>query len=203
VISYRFADYGTPLRTIPANQAARYHLGNESDSTQYLCLHPLGPLAELMRSNSLRTPDQIRAVHTRTWALEVDVADLPSIGFDNAADFGMEAADLVADERTGCQELATRVRNELPGIIVPSAALPGTRNAILFGSRVAAPYLTDPVSFIDVPASITAQDGRPLLSLIDVVRFIGEPHAALQAWERRDAFTFREPSWSLEAERQK
>lgn len=203
MISYRFADYGTPLRTIPANQAARYHLGTESDPTQYLCLHPLGPLAELMRSNSLRTPDQIRAVRTRTWALEVDLADLPGIGFDNAADFGIEPADLVADERTGCQELAARLRNELRGIIVPSAALPGTSNAILFGSRVAAPYLTDPVSFIDVPASITAQDGRPLVSLIDIVRFTGEQHAGLQAWERGDSFTFSEPNWSLETETRK
>jgi hypothetical protein len=197
VICYRFASFATPLRTVPASQAARFNRGDEGDPTQYLSMHPLGPFAELMRNADLRTPEQVRAVRTRTWALEVPIEDLTEISFDTADEFGIGAENLVADDRETCQELATRVRGRLAGIIVPSAALPGTRNVILFGPRVAAPYLTTPVSAIDIPASVTAQDARPLTSLLDIVRFVGNPHPALDAWLQGTRFTFTEPEWAL------
>lgn len=197
MISYRFAAYATPLRTIPASQPGRFNRGDESQPTQYVCLHPLGPLAELMRNADLRSPDQIQAVQMRTWALEVPTDDLPEITFDTAEFFGINAEQLVGDDRSACQALALRLRTQIPGAIVPSAALPGTRNAIIFGPRVAAPYLTQPVSTLDIPASITAEGGRPLLSLISMVRFVGEPHAGLEAWRDGTGFEFSEPDWSI------
>jgi RES domain-containing protein len=197
VIAYRLAAFATPLRTVPASQPARYNLGNEAEPTQYLSLHPLGPLAELMRNHDLRTVPQVLAVRARTWALKVETDGLAEIGFDNAADFGIEAKELVDDNQLACRRLAGELRRRLPGIVVPSAALPGTRNVVLFGPRVAAPYLTRPVSTLDIPASITAEDGRPLVSLLDVVRFKGEAHAALEAWSTGASFSFREPDWSL------
>ncbi len=200
MICYRFASFATPLRAIPAGRPGRFNRGDEDDPTQYLSLHPLGPLAELMRNADLRTPEQVRAVRARTWALEVPVDDLTEIGFDTAHEFGIDARDLVADDRSACQELAERLRSQLPGVVVPSAALPGTRNVVLFGSRVAAPYLTTPFSAIDIPASITAHDARPPVSLLDIVRFVGEAHPALASWERAVAFSFVEPDWSLTRE---
>jgi RES domain-containing protein len=200
VICYRFVSYATPLRTVPATQPARFNGGGEDDPTQYLALHPLGPHAELMRNADLRTPQQIRAVKTRTWALEVPLDDLTEITFDTAADYGIGAEDLVADDRRACQQLAAQLRGQVPGIIVPSAALPGTRNVVLFGARVAMPYLTTPVSTIDIPASITAQDGRPLISLLDRVRFVGDVHPALHAWQHGTAFRLVEPDWALTRE---
>jgi hypothetical protein len=200
VICYRFASFATPLRTVPAGQAARFNRGDEDDPTQYLSMHPLGPHAELMRNADLRTPEQVRAVRTRTWALELPLEGLSEIGFDTAREFGIGPHDLVADDRNACQELAARLRGRVPGIIVPSAALPGTRNVVLFGTRVAAPYLTTPVSVIDIPSSITAQDARPPTSLLDVVRFVGDPHPALDAWERGTGFSFTEPDWALARE---
>ena len=79
MICYRFAAYATPLRTVPAWQPARFSWGDENEPTQYLSLHPLGPLAELMRGADLRSPAQVRAIRTRTWALRVslDVFDGP------------------------------------------------------------------------------------------------------------------------------
>ena len=71
MIAFRYADYDTPLRTEPASRPGRFHRGTESLPTQYLCLHPLGPLAELMRGSDLRRPEQVRAVAARTWALEI------------------------------------------------------------------------------------------------------------------------------------
>lgn len=200
MICYRFATYATPLRTVPAGLPARYSRGDEDEPTQYLALHPLGPLAELMRNADLRTPEQVRAVQTRTWALDVPPDDLPEIAFDTADQFGITAEELVADDRSACQQLAAQLRGPVAGIVVPSAALPATRNVVLFGPRVAAPYLTEPVSTLDIPASITAEHGRPLVSLLDIVRFVGDPHPALQAWQQGTSLSFVEPEWALTRE---
>jgi hypothetical protein len=197
VVCYRFAAYATPLRTVPAWQPARFSRGDEDDPTQYLTLHPLGPLAELMRNAELRAPEQVRAVSTRTWALEVPIEDLPEITFATAERFGITAEQLVGDDYGPCQDLASRVRAQVEGLIVPSAALPGTRNVVLFGPRVAAPYLTRPVDSLDIPASITADGARPPGSLRELVRFAGDRHAALDAWQNGTEFRFAEPNWSL------
>jgi hypothetical protein len=197
VIVYRFAAHGTPLRTVPASQPGRYNLAAQPDPTQYLALHPLGPLAELMRSADLRTPEQIRAVRTRTWALDVNLEELPEVTFETADEYEISAEELVSDDYRACQDLAGRLRGQVAGLIAPSAALPGTRNAILFGPRVSSPYLTGPVSELDVPASITAEDGRPLESLAAIVRFKGDTDPALHAWQRDAEFRFAEPTWAL------
>jgi hypothetical protein len=198
VIVYRFAAYSTPLRTVPASQPGRFNKGDETQPTQYVSLHPLGPLAELMRNADLRTPEQIRAIQMRTWALDVPLDDLPDISFDTADLYGIAPDALVSDDRTTCQEFAATLRPETEGALVPSAALPGTKNAVLFGPRVAAPYMTTPVSTLDIPASITADGGRPLLSLIELVRFVGQPHSALEAWKQQKTFAFSEPDWSIQ-----
>ena len=197
MVCYRFAAYSTPLRTVAAWQSARFSRADESEPTQYLSLHPLGPLAELMRNADLRAPDQVTAVSTRTWALEVGLDGLAEITFDSAAEFGIAPEELVADDHRPCQQLAARIRRSFPGAIVPSAALPGTSNVVLFGPRVAAPYLVAPVADLDVPASITADHGRPPVSLRSLVRFRGQPHAALAAWQTGTSFGFVEPDWSL------
>jgi hypothetical protein len=197
VVCYRFASYATPLRTVPAWQPARFSRGDEDEPTQYLALHPLGPLAELMRNAELRSPDQLRAVSTRTWALEVPIEALPEITFATAEQFSISAEQLVGDDYSPCQDLAARLRADIDGLIVPSAALPGTRNVVLFGPRVAAPYLTRPVGVVDVPASITADGARPPGSLRALVRFAGDRHTALDAWRSGTEFLFAEPDWTL------
>jgi hypothetical protein len=197
VIVYRFAAYSTPLRTVPASQPGRFNRGDEDQPTQYVSLHPLGPLAELMRNADLRSAPQIQAVRMRTWALDVPLEDLPDVSFDTADLYGITPDELVSDDRDPCQAFAQKLRTESPGAVVPSAALPGTKNAVLFGPRVAAPYMTTPISTLDVAASITADGGRPLTSLLERVRFVGEPHPALEAWRQKTPFEFREPDWSI------
>jgi hypothetical protein len=196
MIAYRHAKHGNPLRTEPARQAARYHTAAESSPTQYLCLHPLGLFAEIVRANSLRQADQARHVRARTWALRLDDEGLMEIGFEKAGEFAVEAADLVDDDPTACQRLAADLRARgARGIVVPSAALPGTQNVVLFGPRVGSPYLLEPLAEVDVPASITTEDGRPIASLLDRVRFRGDEHAALVAWQQGQPFEFQEPDW--------
>jgi hypothetical protein len=128
------------------------------------------------------------------------VQGLLEITFDTAGEHGLEAADLVSDDQTRCRGLAARLRGAgARGMVVPSAALPGTGNVVLFGARVGSPYLLEPLGEVDVPASITAHDGRPVASLLDRVRFRGDEHAALAAWRRGEEFAFDEPDWSMGA----
>ena len=80
----------------------------------------------------------------------------------------------MADDQSRCRRLAARLRGAgAAGIIVPSAALPGTESVVLFGPRVGSPYLLEPLGEVDVPAGITAHDGRPVASLIGLVRYRG------------------------------
>jgi hypothetical protein len=197
VAGYRLASWRRPLRTEASRVAGRFHRMTEDSPTQYVCLHPLGPWAEFVRSSGLRTAEQLALVRHRTWALRVDLAGLPRIGFDDAGEYGMRPGDLVSDDLRACHRLAGRLRADgAAGAIVPSAALPGTDNVVLFGERAAAPYLVEPVSAVDVPASLTADGGRPPLGLLDRVRRRGAPHAALEAWRAGETFRFAEPSWA-------
>ncbi len=196
-VAYRLASWRRPLRTEPSRVAGRFHRMTEESPTQYLCLHPMGPWAELARAVDLRTRDQLAVVRQRTWALRVDLAGVVRIGFAEAADHGVRPGDLVSDDHRACHRLADRLRAAgVPGAIVPSAALPGTDNVVLFGERAAAPYLVDPISAVDVPASLTADGGRPPLGVLDAVRRPGAPHAALEAWRAGEELRFAEPSWA-------
>lgn len=198
-VAYRLASYATPLRALPSRVPARFHRGDEVTPTQYLCLHPLGPFAELMRGHDLRNAGQVAQVRARTWALVVELDGLLRIGFDVAEEHGIRPGGLVGDNHRPCQALADRLRLAgVPGIVTPSAALPGTENVVLFGPRVGSPYLLPPLGAVDVPASVTAETGRPLVGLLERVRYRRRPHPALQAWRRGRAFELDEPDWSLE-----
>jgi RES domain len=197
VAVYRLASWRRPLRTEPSRVAGRFHRVTEESPTQYLCLHPLGPWAEFLRASDLRTAGQLSLVRHRTWAARLDLAELLRIGFEEARAYGLRPGDLVSDDLRACHRLADRLRAvPAPGAIVPSAALPGTDNVVLFGERAAAPYLVEPLSAIDVPASVTADGGRPPLGLLEGVRRRGAPHAALEAWRADEPFRFAEPSWA-------
>jgi hypothetical protein len=197
VTAYRLASWRRPLRTEPSRIAGRFHRMTGESPTQYACLHPLGPWAEFLRGSGLDVPAQLALVRHRTWALRLDVGGLVRIGFDEARAHGLRPGDLVSDDHRPCHRLADKLRAEgVPGAIVPSAALPGTENVVLFGERAAAPYLVEPVSPIDVPASLTADGGRPPQGLLAAVRRRGMPHAALDAWRAGEPYRFAEPSWA-------
>ena len=66
---------------------------------------------------------------------------------------------------------------------------------MLFGERAAAPYLVEPLSAVDVPASLTADGGRPPLGVLERVRRRGMPHAGLEAWRAGEPLPPAEPSW--------
>ena len=186
---FRLADHGPPLRVVPARRPLRYSRGDEGEPTQYLALHPLGPLAELARANDLRQPEQLELAYARLWALRVEPGEVVEVGFENAERFGLTAAALVSDDHTACQALASRLRGAVGGMVVPSAALPGTRNLVLFGARVATGFDAPIIdAAVDAAASPTAARGRGPGTLSDAVCFRGRRHRGLAAFERGEEF---------------
>src|SRR3954471_17406528 len=102
---YRLRDEGPPLRVWPVRRPARYSRADDAEPTQYLALHPLGPLAELARANDLRRPEQLAALQTRLWMLRLPPLDLLEVDFASAHEHGLDAADLVSDDHAACQAL--------------------------------------------------------------------------------------------------
>jgi hypothetical protein len=183
VTGYRIAAYDTPFWVSPNRTPGRYHVPGRRP-TQYLCGHPAGPWAELLRATDERDPNAVTQMKTRLWAARIPEPIL-EITFDTAGTFDLTADDLVSDDWAACQRLAEVVATDatLPGVLsVPSAALPGTVTYVLLGPRVAIPFDAVPIDDEDVAAAHLAEDARPLAALQANVRFRGMAHAGLTAW---------------------
>jgi hypothetical protein len=185
VVAYRHAAYDSPWWVIPSTRAGRFNRAYEDDPTQYLALHPLGPTAELLRKQ-LRGPDLDRAgtILANLWAVLVDIEGSIDITFDNcSSDYGITPQQLVGDDYAPTQALADRLRGAgVTTFTAPSAALPGTDNLILFGPRVAHPYLMIPVTPEECPTGHLTDGARPSGEALPLVRWKGATHVALDAW---------------------
>jgi hypothetical protein len=184
-VAFRIAGWDTPLWVNPNRSAYRFNRSGQ-DATQYLALHPLGPWAEYLRGENRRTPELLAGLRARLWAIRIpdDVVERV-LGFDGARGFGLEPEDLVADDHERCRAFADALRNDRsapPLLRVPSAALPGTENLVVFGPRVAIPWNVEPIDESELSVSVAAEQARPPDALLDLVRFRGEPHAGLDAW---------------------
>jgi hypothetical protein len=194
-VAFRVANHDTPFWVNPNRSAGRYNAAGDPP-TQYLTLHPLGCVAEVLRGQDLRTPERLRERMVRIWAVRIDLGDAERLAFDDAAAHGLDPRDLIADDQRACRRWARGVRGAGgPSTwIVPNAALPGTENVVVFGERVLAPYHQPPVDAeLDVPATIVGD-----LSLLPEVvlaqtRFRGRPHAGYEAWRRGAPYDYREP----------
>ncbi len=199
LVAFRIANYETPLWSVENFSAGRY---NEADSgfTQYLSLHPLTPWAELLRNEDRRTRERALLMRYPLWALRAQLDPAPfELSFDNAHELGLDAEDLVADERGPCRSLARAFRDEgRTAFLAPSAALPGTRNLIVLEPRVLASWEQVPLDAVDWPGSLTSQDGRCPEGLWELVHYrrAGVRHPGLEAWETGTEFRFEEPEVS-------
>lgn len=185
VVAYRHAAYDSPWWVMPSTREGRFNGADEEEPTQYLALHPLGPTAELLRKQ-LRGPDPDHADRMRTnlWAVLVDATGSVDVTFDNCASgYGITPQELVGDDYGPTRALAARLRGAgLPGFTAPSAALPGTDDLILFGPRVAHPYLEVPVTPEECPTGHLSDGARPAREVLPLVRWRGAPHSALDVW---------------------
>jgi len=181
LVAFRAAAWDTPLYIGPSRRSYRFN-DDQSDATQYWALHPLGPLAEMLRWRHIRTAAFAAELRVRLWAARFDDDRILRIGFDDAHHHGIDGAELVSDDYNRCQQWASSLRATAPGIIVPSAALPGTENLVLFGPRVRGPYGAGPIDVqLEVPTDPTPEAGQPPEDLLRLVRWRGTSHAGLDA----------------------
>ncbi|HTU95594.1 MAG TPA: RES family NAD+ phosphorylase [Solirubrobacteraceae bacterium] len=196
VVTFRLANYETPLWSVENFAAGRYNRAG-SGVTQYLSLHPLTPWAELLRNEDRRTRDRAVLMRYPLWAIRAQLADEPRrLTFDTASQFGLDPGDLVADDFSRCQSLADTLRSSgTRAFTAPSAALPGTTNLVVLEPRVLVSYNQVPLDELDWPGSVTAQDGRCPDGLWELVHYraAAARHRGLEAWERGETLPFREP----------
>ncbi len=190
LVGYRWADWDTPLWIDENRNPGRWHAVGDGP-TRYWALHPLGPWAERLRMDGIRTAADLRGIASRTWAADFrfEGDELERISFDNAGRFGLDAVDLVADDRSGCRNVAQQLRRHVEAIVVPSAALPGTENLIVFGQRAMSPYGDRPPDrLLDIPSGVTADAARPPDALLNLVRHFGSAHRGYSEWEKGNVF---------------
>ena len=180
VTAYRLASWDTPLWVSPNRRPSRFVASGQI--VQYWSLHPLTPWAEVLRYHGARDPDEARELYLRPWAAQLELP--PStidVSFDSASDHGIDADALVDEDHRRCQEWAAGL--DVPAMLVPSAALPGTTNVVVFGPRVRMRYGEVPVDAeLDVPCDPLADLANVVEDLLSSVRWRGLPHAGYEAW---------------------
>lgn len=178
-IAHRYSSYDTPFWVRENSQAGRWHRPGDGP-TQYLSLSADGAWAELIRSEELRTEDEVAMVSVSMWAVLLDggmIADYST--FERAERSGFSPAALVAEDYTLCQSEGARLRNAgFSGVIAPSAALPGALNVTLFGARIMSSWDRPGLLASSLPATIITK-GAPPPGLLPRVRRLGSPHSGL------------------------
>jgi hypothetical protein len=216
-VVYVASNWETPFNTNPHTTSGRYH-DVDSLPTTYCYEHPLGPSAAYLRDMADAGVDgaMLRAVRLRIWVarLRLDDKSVLEVSFDTAADVGLTPAQLVGNDDaavTACRRAAqVHARSGTDGAIwvVPSPALPGTRDVIIFGARYPRAY-QEPIEPEDdqrlIPSSVLAERAQPPEELLEHVRFHGprdQAHRALEAWESQPRGTdpygmsvFQEPTF--------
>jgi RES domain-containing protein len=196
IVAYRHAAYDTPWLVNPSRRPGRFHRAL-AQVTQYLALHPLGPAAEVVTHAFSRdvAPEDVAGLRLDLWAVRMEEEGLLHVGFDDAHAHGIAPDDLVGDDYAPTQAWADRLRAlGVAGVVVPSAALPGTENVVLFGPRVLHPYLAEPPSEVEVATGHLTDSARMPAEVLAVARWPGEPHAALTAWRATGtSATFDDP----------
>jgi hypothetical protein len=184
---FRHASYDSPWWAFPSSRPGRFHHA-KSQTVQYLSLHPLGPAAEMLRHNLGPTgnPDD---VVLSLWTAVIDVDDPIRVDFDDCVTYGLTADELIGDDYPPTQALADAIRNSgAASMIVPSAALPGTHNLILFGVRILNPYLDTPLTPEEVQTGHLTDGARPPAEVAPHVRWFGAPHPAVEQWKATGSY---------------
>ena len=179
---FRHAAYDSPWRALPNPAEGRFHRA-QREIVQYLSLHPLGPAAEMLRHNvgPGGNPDDVLL---NLWTAVADVDEVTRVDFDDCAAYGITADELVGDDYGPTQALADAIRaTDSTAMVVPSAALPGTRNLVLFGVRFLHPYLWAPLMAEEIPTGHLADGARPAAEVVAHIRWRGTAHKAAEQWK--------------------
>lgn len=184
-VALRYSSYDTPFWVRENTQAGRWHTRGDG-ATQYLSLSTDGAWAELIRSEELRTEDEVAMVSVSMWAAQIEqglIVDYSS--FELAEQSGFDPSALVDEDYGRCQREGARLRSmRYAGVIAPSAALPGAKNLTLFGPRVASTWGRSTLLASSIPATVITK-GAPPPGLLESVRHIGTVHIGLAAYVAR------------------
>jgi len=192
---FRHAAYDSPWWAFPSSRSGRFHRARQ-DTVQYLCLHPLGPAAETLRHNVGPHGDADDVI-LNLWTAVVDVDDVTRVDFDDCAAYGCTPDQLVGDNYAPTQSLAQKVRaSGATGLAVPSAALPGTHNLILFGVRVLHPFLWQPLAPEEIPTGHLTDSARVPAEVVSHVRWFGREHRAVEQWKATGSYDLFEDSFA-------
>jgi RES domain-containing protein len=198
-VAYRGVSGLRPLWWTPNLGFGRWHGAAQPAPVQYLCTHPMGPLAEQARHAGAHTPEELRQLRRNVFALRVRLERVLVLDFERAAAWGLDPAALVGPPSSYpvCSRwLGENLQTwpEVQGLLVPSAALPGTDTLVVVGKRHPFPYLSTPRRVADIPCAAAALDAHALTSLSGVVRRLeATEHTALDAWRSGGRFTFVQP----------
>ena len=199
-VAYRAVAGARPLWRQPNWHPGRFSAvpgSAHSWPAQYLCLHPMGPMAEFLRREPVAMDDPA-SVSLNVFALHVTTDAVLHVTFDNAAGLGIDPAALVADDWRPCQRWITALREQMPalaGVRTPSAALAGTDNLVLFGPRTPVAYGSAPRRSRFVPCAIAAHNAAAHEQLAGYVHPFRSrrPHAQLWAHRRHRPFVMVQP----------
>jgi hypothetical protein len=193
-VVFRHAAYDSPWWAFPSARGGRFHRAGEQ-TVQYLSLHPLGPAAEMLRHNVGPDGDPDDVI-LDLWTATIDVEDVARIDFDDCDTYGRTVDELVGDDYSATQALADTVQESgADAMIVPSAALPGTHNLILFGVRLLHPYLGEPLGAEEIPTGHLTDGARSAAEVAAHVRWFGNPHASAEQWKATGTYDlFDDPS---------
>jgi hypothetical protein len=118
------------------------------------------------------------------WTALVEVDDVTRVDFDDCAKYGLTPDELVGDDYARTHALADVVQGSgATAMMVPSAALPGTHNLILFGVRVLNPFHCGPLTPEEVPTGHLTDGARSPAEVAPHVRWFGAPHKAAEQWK--------------------
>jgi RES domain-containing protein len=184
-VVYRATTYDVPLWVSPNRRDGRWNLAGDG-CTQYFCLDAEAPYAEMLRGEDLQTEAEAKTFRTIVWQLRVDEgAIVDYTTFEKAEASGFDPAALVDDDHERCQVEAQRLKSlGAQGVLAPSAALPGSVNLTLFGARAPIAWTTTVKLASSIPVQRLTEGSAPP-GLVTKVRFYGQPHVALVAYQAR------------------
>ncbi len=199
LVAYRGISGLRPLWWTPNLGFGRWHGAGQTLPVQYLSTHPMGPLAEQARHAGAHQPAELRQLRRNVFALRVRLEHVVELSFEAAAAGGLDPGALVGPPSSYpvCSEwLGTMMAGaaQLEGLLVPSAALPGTRTLVIVGKRHPLPYLSTPRRALDIPCAAAGLEAHAVTSLAGRVRPLeATDHPELSAWRERREYRFVQP----------
>jgi RES domain len=185
--AFRHAAYDTPWWAFPSSREGRFHRAGQ-DTVQYLSLHPLGPAAEMLRHNVGPDGDPDDVI-LNLWTAVVDIDDVTRIDFADCERYGCTVDEIVGDDYTPTQTLGDDVRaSGAMAMVVPSAAVPGTHNLIVFGVRLLYPFLWEPLMPEEIPTGHLSDAARTPAEVVRHVRWFGAAHPAAEQYQTTGAY---------------